>query len=61
MKCIVRGVVIVSAFKMSTYKLYYFNMRGRAEPIRILLAQAEVKYEDIRFVKEEWASKYKSG
>lgn len=46
---------------MSTLKLYYFNARGRAEPIRILLAQADVKYEDIRYGKEDWGSKYKSG
>jgi len=46
---------------MSTYKLYYFNIRARGEPSRILLAQAGVKYEDIRYGKEEWMSKYKSG
>lgn len=46
---------------MSTYKLYYFNAEGRADSIRIQLAQAEVKYEDVRFTTEEWASKYKSG
>ena len=48
--------------EMSTFKLYYFNVRGRAEPTRILLAQADVKYEDIRFAgKEDWESKYKNG
>ena len=46
---------------MSTYKLYYFNARGRAEVARIIFAQAGVKYEDIRFQKEEWMSKYKAG
>lgn len=45
----------------ATPKLYYFNARGRAEKIRIILAQADVKYEDIRFTQEEWVSKYKSG
>ncbi|XP_065898853.1 glutathione S-transferase 1-like [Dysidea avara] len=45
---------------MSTYKLYYFNARGRAEVARIIFAQAGVKYEDIRFQKEEWMSKYKA-
>ena len=44
---------------MSTYKLYYFNSRGRAEPIRIIFAQAGVKYEDVRFEREQWAQEYK--
>ena len=46
---------------MSTYKLYYYDARGRAEAIRMLFAQAGVKYEDIRFTQEEWISKYKAG
>ena len=44
---------------MSTYKLYYFNSRGSAEPIRIIFAQAGVKYEDIRFEREQWVQEYK--
>ena len=44
---------------MSTYKLYYFNMRGYAETSRIILAQAGVKYEDVRFEGEQWAKEYK--
>ena len=44
---------------MSTYKLYYFNTRGSAEPIRIMFAQAGVKYEDVRFEREQWAQEYK--
>jgi len=31
-----------------SFKLYYFDARGLAEPIRIILAYAGVKYEDIR-------------
>ena len=40
---------------MPTYKLYYFNLKARAEPIRWIFAQAGVKYEDIRLDKEQWA------
>ena len=40
---------------MPTYKLYYFNLKARAELIRWIFAQAGVKYEDIRLDKEQWA------
>ena len=40
---------------MSTYKLIYFNAKGRAENARLIFAQAGVKYEDVRLEKEEWA------
>ena len=40
---------------MSTYKLIYFNSKGRAETSRFIFAQAGVKYEDKRVEKEEWA------
>ena len=39
---------------MSQYKLTYFNGRGRAELIRLILAQAGVKYEDNRVAGEQW-------
>ncbi|CAK8696110.1 unnamed protein product [Clavelina lepadiformis] len=39
---------------MPNYKLYYFQARGLAEMSRLLFAQAEVDYEDVRFSGEEW-------
>ena len=44
---------------MASYKLYYFNVRGSAESSRIIFAQADVKYEDIRFEAEQWPKKHK--
>ncbi len=40
---------------MPSYKLIYFNGRGRAELIRFLFAQAGVEYEDCRVTGEEFA------
>ena len=37
-----------------TYKLIYFNLRGRAELARLILAQAGVEYDDHRIEKESW-------
>jgi len=39
---------------MSGIKLIYFNLMGRAETARLILAQAGVTYEDKRIEKEEW-------
>jgi glutathione S-transferase len=39
---------------MSTYKLYYFNGRGRAEIARLIFAAAGQKYVDIRYEHGEW-------
>ncbi|XP_021946626.1 glutathione S-transferase 1 [Folsomia candida] len=37
-----------------TYKLKYFNMRGRGEDIRLLFAAAGVKFTDERISNEDW-------
>lgn len=45
---------------MPEIRLVYFNLRGRAEPIRWILAYAEQPYTDERFDKEkEWPLKKK--
>ncbi|WP_411025540.1 glutathione S-transferase family protein, partial [Salmonella sp. s55004] len=40
--------------KMPSYKLLYFNVKARGEPIRFLFAIAGVTYEDKRVNGEEW-------
>lgn len=40
---------------MPRYVLTYFNVRGRAEPIRLLFHAAGVEFEDKRLTSEEWA------
>lgn len=42
--------------RMSMPKLTYFNLTGLGEPIRLMLAYGNIKYEDCRLTKEEWAS-----
>ena len=39
---------------MSSYKLTCFSGQGRAEFIRLIFAQAGVKYEDVRITPEQW-------
>jgi len=39
---------------MPTYKLTYFNGRGRGELIRFVFAQAGVEYDDVRITGEEF-------
>ena len=41
---------------MPTYKLHYFQARGRGELIRWIFLQAGVPYEDVRYTQEEWAA-----
>ncbi|XP_022081075.1 glutathione S-transferase 1-like [Acanthaster planci] len=40
---------------MPSYKLVYFNSRGRAETTRLILAHVGQKFEDVRYSYEEWA------
>ncbi|OWF40795.1 hematopoietic prostaglandin D synthase-like [Mizuhopecten yessoensis] len=39
---------------MSTFKLHYFDLKGRAEMARLLFAYAKVKYEDVRIDRAKW-------
>ena len=39
---------------MPNYKLYYFNMKGRAELARLILAYAGIEFEDVRYERDEW-------
>ena len=39
---------------MPSYKLTYFNARGRAELARFVFAQAGIEYEDVRLTGEEF-------
>jgi hypothetical protein len=41
---------------MVHYKLTYFNMRGRGEPIRLIFALARQPFEDHRIEFTEWAN-----
>lgn len=40
---------------MPTYKLIYFNFTGLGEPIRFLLHQSGIQFEDSRIEFEDWA------
>ncbi|XP_076469678.1 uncharacterized protein LOC143300008 [Babylonia areolata] len=41
---------------MADIQLYYFPVRGRAEPIRMTLAAAGKKFDDVRLTGEQWAA-----
>ncbi len=42
---------------MPAYKVFYYNAKGRAEPIRFIFAQARVAYEDkrLKWHGKDWA------
>jgi len=39
---------------MATVKLTYLNFKGRAELIRFILTQADIKFEDVRVEPQKW-------
>lgn len=40
---------------MTEYRLLYFPIKGRAEPIRLIFAYAGVNFEDVRWdMQNEW-------
>lgn len=41
-------------------KLFYFDLPGRAEVSRIMMHVGDVAFQDVRFNREEWVSKYKA-
>lgn len=43
---------------MPEYKLHYFSLRGRGEPIRVILKLAGVNYTEVLYdwASEEWAN-----
>jgi len=45
---------------MSTIKLTYFNMKGRAEMSRLVMAAAGRSFEDCRYKEGEWAASGKA-
>lgn len=51
---------LVNSFAMPQYKLTYFQLRGKAEAIRMTLSIAGVEFEDVRVSIDDWVSKLKN-
>ena len=50
-----KSYILLQGLKsMPTYKLTYFDARGRAEVARLMFAQAGMKYEDVRVKAEDF-------
>lgn len=54
MNCLQQRLASLQMPKTEQYKLIYFNGRGRAEVIRLLFAQTNTSYEDVRIEKDQW-------
>lgn len=57
---VLHAILTISEAKMSSYKLIYFNGKGRAETARFMFAVAKQEYEDKRVSGDEWAEVKKS-
>ncbi|GMR50781.1 hypothetical protein PMAYCL1PPCAC_20976, partial [Pristionchus mayeri] len=47
-------ILKISDGQKHRYKLYYFDIKGRGEPIRLMFEFFRIKYEDVRVKFEDW-------